>query len=147
MHREQSYRDRSWTHERPTATGSTTATSSDFPRGIAEDTLARRITDAAVPGLHPDDYLIAVEDDAMNGAGLARGMYAVVRCGLAPRNGDLCVVMIDRVGRIIRRIHYDSGGLWLMAACAGYPEQHHPFDTFSIEGVVTARLVITQFVR
>lgn len=147
MPREQSRRDRSWRHERPVATDSTTAPSFGLPFGLPEDALTRRIADAAIPGLHPDDYLITIQDDAMSGAGLARGMYAIVRRGIAPANGDVCVVMIDHVGPIIRRIHHDSGGLWLMAAGAGYAEQHHPFDTFSIEGVVTARLVVTQFIR
>ncbi|KUJ71572.1 LexA family transcriptional regulator [Thiomicrospira sp. WB1] len=90
-------------------------------------------------------FLVTVEGDSMQDAGIERGDLLVVDRGLSPQDGDIVIASIHE-DVTVKRLKIEQEGLWLVPENSNYPpipvKDNHEITLW---GVVTA--TIKQFKR
>lgn len=90
----------------------------------------------------PGDFLLRVEGDSMNGAGILPGDYVQLRPGIAVRSGEIIAAQIcedegERVEATLKHLDFTEGGetVRLRAANPLYPDREFSARCVTVAGV------------
>jgi DNA polymerase V len=84
----------------------------------------------------PQTYLVRVEGDSMQGAGIFSGDLLVVDKGKDPVQGNIIIAVINREP-MCKRLDYDAGELVMRSENPKYPPRYIlENDEFEVWGVV-----------
>lgn len=85
-------------------------------------------------------FLVRVEGDSMNGAGIDEGDILIVSRGLDAQNGDIVVAVVDNEFTV-KRLKRERGRVWLAPENPAYPVVDlSRAETAQIWGVVTSAI-------
>ncbi len=91
--------------------------------------------------LGPNRYALRVFGDSMIGAGILDGDTVVVERGVAPKDGDIVVALIDLQEATLKRIkRRPDGALELIAENPAILPMIYPASRVCIQGIVTGQL-------
>ena len=82
-------------------------------------------------------FIISVDGNSMQGAGINDKDLLIVDKSLEPKNGDIAVCVLDGE-YILKRLSVDKEGIWLMPENKNFkPRKITEFNDFEIWGIVT----------
>jgi repressor LexA len=91
------------------------------------------------------DYLLEVDGDSMEGAGLLPGMLLLIRPEAEPAPGEICAVWVDGEGGTLKRVWVEGEEVRLVPENPAYTERRVPAESVRIQGVLIAALDVRRF--
>lgn len=116
---------------------------------VGEEAEEYRVTSLGdlFPMMKSGDYLLRVDGDSMNDAGIREGTIALMRPEVEPSDGDICAVWVDGEGGTLKRVFQEEETVRLVPENDDYAPTVVPAERVRIQGVLVATVDISTFRR